>query len=620
MGDNTNASITYSAYSAFNGISNARIAFFDIGYSDGSLSIPADLGANVFYPLYAQGARIISNSWGSMTNSYTSDARSVDRFMAKYPDALVVFSAGNSGANGAYSVTAPSTNKNGLAVGATLSSDDSFVALYGSSKSIDDSSMASFSSVGPTSDNRMKPDISAPGFWIVSAAGRSSSSDGDGDGDGDGCHSALKVLRGTSMATPVVSASAVKVQRMYLDGAVGGVPFTPSGALIKATLIQSAQQLYTVVDDSFETTDLSGAWPDTVQGYGAMQLERVMNDASLFAVGAAWDTGDSLFQCISYDGDEVSFSFTAKTTSAIRATLAYTDTVTSSSSSSSVLVNVLSLKLTNEGTGTVYKPAGSDSGIDLANVQTISVDSPVVNSVYTYTVTGNYIAAVQPFALVVQGFGNTTSISSHTASTVLHDLMGEASRRMRQFAALDASDKGMLMSAVIVVVMLTCLFLSAIKALIKACIGGWYGGRTVFRREVELHCPRWPWVEDPAHRRRRHGPVPSNERVWVSPQYPQVFSETFVPVELSDTTPPPSYNPSAPPAYKRGGAVDLEYGQEAHSPMHPQEPMTPPAPLVQAYVIHRSAPAAPYAHSQTLEHAIEHTSSPLHNDSPGERS
>jgi len=58
-----------------------------------------------------------------------------------------------------------------------------------------------------------------------------------------------------------------------------------------------------------------------------------MNDASLFAVGAAWDTGDSLFQYISCDGDKVSFSFTAKTTSAIRPTLAYMVTYSSSSTS-----------------------------------------------------------------------------------------------------------------------------------------------------------------------------------------------------------------------------------------------------------------------------------------------
>jgi len=37
---------------------------------------------------------------GSYANYYTSDSRSVDLFMHEYPDTLILFAAGNDGANG----------------------------------------------------------------------------------------------------------------------------------------------------------------------------------------------------------------------------------------------------------------------------------------------------------------------------------------------------------------------------------------------------------------------------------------------------------------------------------------------------------------------------------------
>ena len=95
------------------------------------------------------------------------------------PDALVIFAAGNDGPYSG-SIDAPSTNKNGIAVGASLNDYDSWL-LYGGSDSNSDTSnsnaiagstvfsgnsMAFFSSQGPTLDGRMKPDVMAPGTHI----------------------------------------------------------------------------------------------------------------------------------------------------------------------------------------------------------------------------------------------------------------------------------------------------------------------------------------------------------------------------------------------------------------------------------------------------------------------
>ena len=84
----------------------------------------------------------------------------------------MIFAAGNDGPYTG-SIDAPSTNKNGVAVGASLNDYTSWL-LYGGSDSNTESnepgstvfsgnSMAFFSSRGPTADGRLKPDVMAPG-------------------------------------------------------------------------------------------------------------------------------------------------------------------------------------------------------------------------------------------------------------------------------------------------------------------------------------------------------------------------------------------------------------------------------------------------------------------------
>ena len=110
----------------------------------------------------------MSNSWGEsdLTNEYNTGARQIDQFMYNFPDALVLFAAGNEGADvRVNSVTAPATNKNGVCVGASHNTADawhSYLAFtYDSVYTAD--GIADFSSVGPTKDSRLKPDLVAPG-------------------------------------------------------------------------------------------------------------------------------------------------------------------------------------------------------------------------------------------------------------------------------------------------------------------------------------------------------------------------------------------------------------------------------------------------------------------------
>lgn len=76
-------------------VPDSKIAFFDIGQSgDPNLDTPLNLETGLFNKLYASGARVFSNSWGSESNEYDSYAADVDSFMFNKPDAIVLFSAG----------------------------------------------------------------------------------------------------------------------------------------------------------------------------------------------------------------------------------------------------------------------------------------------------------------------------------------------------------------------------------------------------------------------------------------------------------------------------------------------------------------------------------------------
>jgi subtilisin family serine protease len=221
-----------------NGVaSGAKIFFQDIeNYVNASvcnsddctrgLSPPTDL-FDLFAPAYHAGARVHTNSWGSMSNFYTTNSRAVDAFTSSHPTFVVLFAAGNDGRSSHLgSIGAPATCKNCLAVGASQQSEsllrsmEPFVdggamcedplvffnepccanprscvdrcchwanvlntslsccaiqpACIGSNSCADNhpsaTNVVDFSSRGATADGRFKPDIVAPGQNILSAA------------------------------------------------------------------------------------------------------------------------------------------------------------------------------------------------------------------------------------------------------------------------------------------------------------------------------------------------------------------------------------------------------------------------------------------------------------------
>ncbi len=221
----------------------------------------------VFAEAYEAGALVNNQSWGGKTtdldDGYGTIGRDADRFTADYPSHLLVVAAGNFGDDRGLTIATPGDAKNILTVGAVNTHNPEEVM--------------SFSSRGPTTDGRLKPDLVAPGSPIASAAADT------GDRYAE--------QQGTSMSTPTAAGAAALVRQYYADGFYPlGEPdpaeaFAPSAALVRATLLNGAREISGPNSDR----DNEGVYPNNSQGWGLLDL-----DGSLYWPGddrtmQAWD-------------------------------------------------------------------------------------------------------------------------------------------------------------------------------------------------------------------------------------------------------------------------------------------------------------------------------------------
>ncbi|MCP3982208.1 MAG: S8 family serine peptidase [bacterium] len=232
-----------------------------------------------------QGARISNFSWGANSNSYTANAQDIDNFLFERRDAMVFVAAGNASqdvdndnVSDPGTLGTPATTKNGLAIGASGSANDTGIggAVEG---------RAEFSATGPGPGNRIAPQLMAPGtdFGVEGNMGidggyvcRSSDNDQNAPVECDlsAGHS------GTSLAAAAAAGAGALIrdyfaQGFYPDGTSSNVAnaadIVPniSGALVKSLLVGSA---------NFMTgSGLTQPFRfNREQGYGVIELDNVL--------------------------------------------------------------------------------------------------------------------------------------------------------------------------------------------------------------------------------------------------------------------------------------------------------------------------------------------------------
>jgi subtilisin family serine protease len=334
---------------------------------------------------YNQGASIHTNSWGDdgVTN-YTGMCRAIDTFSHVNDDNLVIFAATNTS-----TLKTPENSKNVLAVGATQ----------------DANSQGSFCSGGrgPTFDGRRKPEIFAPGCNSQSAQWNTSCG--------------TFGLTGTSMAAPAIAGTAALTRQYFEEGYYpSGVPtfddgFTPSGTLIKATLLNSSVNMTGI-----------GGFPSNQEGWGRVLLDNALHfpgdDENLIirdvrnSSGDALETAESAEFVVNNDSFSVPF----------KVTLVWHD-APGTPNSSFPPVNNLDLELVMPSGQVVYgnNVVNGQSTFDTTTDEVNNVEMVVFPAIpageYTIRVNGTAVnLGPQGYALVVTG------AVSEIAATCLADL------------------------------------------------------------------------------------------------------------------------------------------------------------------------------------------------------
>jgi hypothetical protein len=293
--------------------------------------------------------------------------------------------------NNSYDTTPGSSNaKNILTVGAvnTLPNGPSGSA---------DIKIASFSSIGPTDDGRIKPDIVGDGVNVLST--------------GSSNVSAYSPLSGTSFATPNVSGSLLLLQEYYAQ--------KNSGAFMRAATLKGLA-CHTAID-------AGNAGPDYIYGWGLLNMPRATELI----------TNNNLKSQIRENNltqaQTQTFTVVASGDGPLSATISWTDPqgipVADGTINSRLpkLINDLDIRV-SDGTTTllpwvldfINPSAPATRGDNIRdNVEQVFIANATPGKTYTITVShkGALQSGAQAYSLIVSGIGGSNYCASAAAST-----------------------------------------------------------------------------------------------------------------------------------------------------------------------------------------------------------
>jgi uncharacterized repeat protein (TIGR01451 family) len=204
----------------------------------------------------------------NLFGQYNIQAQGYDNIVAQ-TGLIVVKSAGND-RNNAPAVPVPGQPADCFQGGLAVAAD--CIDPRGTAKNIitvgamtGPAGITGFSSYGPTDDGRIKPDLMAHGFNLLSLACNCfDDRDGDGLDDVPNSTTSNRTLSGTSMSTPVVSGVAALVLQ---EAGRLGIGITP--AAVKALLVQTAQDVQGIGQ--------SNPGPDFATGYGIADVQAAVD-------------------------------------------------------------------------------------------------------------------------------------------------------------------------------------------------------------------------------------------------------------------------------------------------------------------------------------------------------
>ena len=298
----------------------------------------------------------------------------------------------NISSNGGYE-TIPTTGnaKNILTVGAVG-------AITNGPSQSSDVQIASFSSIGPTNDGRVKPDIVGMGVSVVSTVA-------------EGPQSYL-TESGTSMSAPNVTGSLYLLQEYYAQQNGGGFM---RAATLKGLACATA-------------FDGGNPGPDYIYGWGLLNMKK----AAQTITGNG--TTSLLKEATLQQSQTETFTVVASGTEPLMATISWTDPAAPATADGTIndptikLVNDLDIRVSDGQTTFMpwvldpsHPSAPATTGDNIRdNIEQVYIASPQAGKTYTITVSnkGNLKVGMQEYALIVTGINAVLKTPVNTSNDI----------------------------------------------------------------------------------------------------------------------------------------------------------------------------------------------------------